>query len=257
MGCTDSHSKLMEEEIAILNQEQVLGFKANFVTRIDFVMRKFSRNFELNARQFEDVVKALNLVATNRGKSTKIVSFFESFKMPNQSYDLRLLLLTGVLLGYGRASEKAKLIYEIYDVENSHSLTVKDIEQIVNDMFEIAVNRLPTLVTANQGEVDPIKVRTYIDKMNFRVKNCKAKLLVTLSEGNENITRDAFVGVLSSTEYQVLTTSSGLREYFYRVYQSTPSAAHIDAARQVLENQFAMQPAKRSEETVAKSQQST
>mmetsp|Transcript_33249 Transcript_33249/g.58345 ORF Transcript_33249/g.58345 Transcript_33249/m.58345 type:complete len:254 (+) Transcript_33249:7471-8232(+) len=251
MGCADSHSKLLEEEQAIVQQEGILGFKGTSVARIDFVMRKFSRNSELNTRQFEDVVKALNLVTTNRGKSTKIASFYDSFKTSEETYGVRLLLLIGILLGYGRAGEKARLIYEIYDIENAHTLSIKEMEVMVDDMFQVTVNRLPTLVTANQSEVDPVKVRTYIDKMNYRIKNCKAKLLTALTEGNDNVTREAFITVMDNPEYQRLTTSSGLREYFYRVYQSTPSAAHIDAARQLLENQFAVQPAGRAEETAA------
>jgi Ca2+-binding EF-hand superfamily protein len=219
------------------------------VARIDFIIRKFSRNFEMNSRQFEDVVKALNLLAINRGKSTKITSFYESFKTPTGTYTMRLLLLCGILLGYGQAHEKARLLFEAYDIENTHSISLEEATKMVDDLFEVTVNRLSSLVAANQGETDPIKVRTYIDKINYRMKNCKAKLLLVLTEGNSVVTRDAFVRVMNSTEYQRLTTSSGLREYFYRVYQSTPSAAHIDAARQLLESQFAVPPAGRAEES--------
>lgn len=281
MGCADSKQK--EEEQVLAEQEMELGFKGTSVATIDFVIRKYSQNGLLNIGQFEDVVRALGLVTVNRRNSSNITGFYETFKTPNSCYDAKLLIILGILLGFGRVQEKARLLYEIYDIDNTHSLSLDDAAKMVDDLYEVAIVRLPTLVTADLGELDFIKVRTYIDQIKFkadpdairdiakshdrfrvvdmssqswgwsewnakehrpnfpevsvRAKQLKGELLKTITGGQEEITLDGFMKVMCSSDYQRLSTSSGLREYFYKTSRSTPSTAHFDAARIFLESQ--------------------
>mmetsp|Transcript_23467 Transcript_23467/g.41606 ORF Transcript_23467/g.41606 Transcript_23467/m.41606 type:complete len:245 (-) Transcript_23467:827-1561(-) len=227
MGCADSRDKRHEEEDTLAVFENALKFNRQLTTSIDFGFRKYSYEGEISASQFAEACDKLHLQRVNTDQYPNIEAFYNKLRNENGKLILKKLLLLGVLLGKGTPHEKAQILFEIYDDTDAHVLEGLTVKQMVDDMFDMSVNLLPTLVPANCRGHDSQKVKYYIDRILYRCNKSKDMLRMALTEGAVRTRRDAFVGTLWKEERKQLLTAAGIREFCFKYWQSTPSSWHL------------------------------
>ncbi|CAG9322213.1 unnamed protein product [Blepharisma stoltei] len=218
MGCVDSKSSISIEERAIMIAEEELGYGNKYSRDVDFVHRKYSVSGLINAEQWRDISNSLLIKSENTPRNAKIEDFFSSFKSIDGKLPLRSLLIIGVLLSEGRASDKARLLFEIYDIKNQKSLPKSIIQALVDEMLDISINKLPILVcphhVANEDEV-----KKYLKDLRGYQEVSKTAIIARFlgtGEGEEQeISLSVFVKNFEDGVTARLLTAHGLREFVY------------------------------------------
>jgi hypothetical protein len=227
MGCANSRDKGPEEEHTLSAFEQALRLYRQLTTSVDFGFRKYSHDGEVNASQFAEACQKLHVQRLNTNPLPTIEAFYDRLRKANGNIELKKILLLGVLLSRGSAHEKAQILFEIYDESDVHVLEGPTMRQMVEDLYDMSVNVLPTLVPATGKAHDSQKVKFYLERINYRSSKSRDMLLMALTGGDVRTRRDAFIGNLCKEDRQCLLSAGGIRQFCYKYWQSTPSSLHL------------------------------
>lgn len=219
MGACLSREDLSEVEQAITAKEHDLLFNQQSAQHIDFILRKYSHNSTMNDAQLNDAAKHLGLPLKNTQTNTKIEAFYSALKTTPASLHKNLLVV-GILLGSGSNSSKAKLLFEVYDVDGSHSLSKDKVVTLATEIAEVAIKKLTIVATAEKSE-GPIPV--YIHNCELRRRDAEVKLVEKIIGAQPSITLEKFILAFEGEELQRLLTSHGVRNFFSKVYAANPS----------------------------------
>ena len=141
MGCISNKCDYNPEEIALLIKEMSLRYNMHPPSKLDLIHRKYSNSGKINENQWKEIKSLLHF--KDECKNSEV--FYNSFLIGDE-YSLRLLLLLGNLLSYGNFTEKAKLMFEIIDVENTKIASKQKVGELVDDLIDISVNKIPLLI---------------------------------------------------------------------------------------------------------------
>jgi Ca2+-binding EF-hand superfamily protein len=187
------------------------------------VFRKFSNNAVVNLSQLTEALTFLSLTPHDL---PQVTSFFESLRGGQSTCSLDKLLIAGVLLGRGADAQRAETLFEIYDVDSSHSLASSVMRRMVNDLYAVVVLHLPALVSVLPSSDDTVRVMNYIEQIKFRGDRGKDKLLERLTAGRTEVSSADFKQTMASAEYKDLLRSWGVRDFFFKVYKVIPASYH-------------------------------
>lgn len=225
MGCADSRSSLNDAEKILTSAEHKLRLHFRKVTEIDFIFRKFSHNDSVNSSQLAEAITYLCLPSAD---NPQVRSFYEALRGGTDKYSLKKLLVAGVLLGRGSEVDKASVLFEVYDDDSSHSLHKAALKQMVDDLYEVVVMLCPAILSALPSSEDAVKVLNYVEQIKYRGDLGKEKLIAKLSEGRDVVSVDIFTKNLSLFDNKDLLKTSGIRDFFFKVYKMVPASYHID-----------------------------
>ena len=218
MGCTDSRTEKLDEEKVINSHEQLLGFSKHTSRKADLLLRKFAYNDTFNQNQWSEVCSNLGL-ATSDIDGT-ITKFYKQFER-NGKYDLKPLILLSIMLTRGTDVEKAKLLFEIYDVDCNLDLERSEISTMISDMIDIAVDKTSVLTLEDPGILEHIpKINSYIHKLMYRNKHAVNKLTSDIMSGLSSLRQDMFIEAMKSPNIKGILTSSGMRAYLLSFYSA-------------------------------------
>mmetsp|Transcript_25770 Transcript_25770/g.45383 ORF Transcript_25770/g.45383 Transcript_25770/m.45383 type:complete len:246 (+) Transcript_25770:6247-6984(+) len=225
MGCTDSRSELSDVEYTLTTTERCLTFHISKAWQSDFVIRKFSSQGKINASQLAEALIYLNFRGRN---DPQVKAFYDSISGANGIVSMKQLLIATILLGKGTDLEKADLLFEVYDDEDSRVLREIAVKNFVSDLYEVVVVHLPTLITTQPPSEDNVKVTNYIEQIKFRGDRGKEKLAAKLLDNKPSITSGDFKGSLTSPDNRTLLKTWGLRDFFFKTYKVIPAAYNIE-----------------------------
>ncbi|CAG9318815.1 unnamed protein product [Blepharisma stoltei] len=227
MGCAGSRSELSPEERCIVNAENILQYNQCNSHMVDYCHRKYSSNNEINPEQWRDIVLTLNLKADNTAQNKKIVDFFNLFKGPEGKFHLRHLLVLGIMLSNSESKEKARLLFETRDNNDSKAISKTELFGLVEDMIEISVSRLPRLFVQTPNfqmtEEDMRKYVLSLTQLKDKAKSPMANRFIGLTKASEETVSLAnFLKTVEDVETAKLLTPTGIRTF---VSKQKPSAA--------------------------------
>lgn len=218
MGCADSRLKDNEEELCMATFEKGLHLSRQSAKFADLCFRKYSHDDQLNLNQFIEATTKIRIQRVNTHQFPHIEAFFDQLRLENGNISLKKLLVLSVLLCKGGPHEKAQLLFEIYDDFDAHVLEGLTVKQMIDDLFNISVVLLPTLVAETSKSFDANKVKLYIEKILSRSNKSKDMLRMAFTEGSVRIRREAFVGNLCKEERKQLLSPAGIREFCFKYY---------------------------------------
>lgn len=222
MGCSWNRQNTSLEEMCLENEEKILGYSNNDVATIDMVLRKHSYLGRLNKKQMSLAAAKLNLTITNSRGHFKIYEFYNAFKLPDE-YDLSLLLVAGILLGQGAPDTKAKLLWEIYDVEGTEELGKDELYTMLQDMCNIALDRIAFLVS-DSPICSEYKVKSYVSNCNAVRSRIIDKVLFQLLGRMNSIKKTHFISKMIKIAEGDMLRSKGIRKIMYEEYSKVPYA---------------------------------
>ncbi|OMJ92773.1 hypothetical protein SteCoe_4407 [Stentor coeruleus] len=211
MGCVENHLEYPVEELELIKKEMKLPYGIELPSKIDIVHRKYSLGNKINKNQWEQIKLALNFPTD----FSPYENFYNSFCDDNH-YQLRSLIILGILLSYGNFTDKAQLLFEIMDSESHKVLKRTDIESLVSEMVDISVNKIRLLVE------DDSKVKKYIKSLkSVKEKGKKIMLMRFCKSKMQNITKDEFVNRFYKEKCVKLLTARGIRNFLYDLIYKT------------------------------------
>jgi hypothetical protein len=222
MGCTET-KQIGSEERSVIAAEEGLGLYANTASRVDSIIRKYSSNSLINHTHLTRIAEVLNLTIINTAPHTRVEEFFRKIANKDGFYNLKDLLIIGILLSEGEKDEKARLIYQIYDENLTDSIPLSDIKnKMLMDLAGHSAKNLPVLVTNEQTPFSNVlKNEKYMQDLESILINVVNK--VSALFGNvENLNEKKFVEIFSSLVGGSLVTGSGWRIFMMEVFVAEP-----------------------------------
>lgn len=218
MGCIEA--KNSSEETSILEAERVLNFHKQKSYKVDSIIRKFSLNGKVNSVQLSRIADHLNLQIYNTPPFMRIQDFYDKLKDTSGNYDIKDLLIIGILLSDGEPCTKAALLYQVFDEElTGHMDSMKVRRQLLEKVATYSCSTLPRLVSPEQSPtVNVIKNDKYIKDMMDIKDTCIASICERLCTNGPDITEITFTEVFRTFQHGLLTSSSGWRTFLTETF---------------------------------------
>lgn len=216
MGCNDSRSEFSEEETIITRLEETIGFKNVESAHADANFHRFSISLQLNSTQFLAATREIQLNMKDFGLiENPLTKFYGNFKKKNGHYDTRKLSALGVILGKGRTSEKASILFKNYDFLISNSLDSIEMKELITDILNISLIIIPNYALDIMKD-DSKKVE--ISKYNKKLAAVLPALLkfydyILLSDPTTDLQLDVFLKLFKSKEISMLASATKLRTF--------------------------------------------
>jgi hypothetical protein len=214
MGCSLSREELREEEQSIIMEEEQLDLSKSSCVQIDLTIRKYSREWVINAKQWTIIQNELAITAKNTPKATKLEAFYALFADSKGKINGKQVNLLGIICGNGNPTTKSRLIFEIYDQDLIGKISRKDAEDLFKELFEITLIKIPALLPEqNEFQAPNQKIMQYLNNARESKKAAKAKFIMIILDNQESIDKNSFVLKFDSGEYGRLLTTVGFRKF--------------------------------------------
>lgn len=222
MGCAETKS-ITNEEQALIEAEKCLGFELKSAKEVDSVMRKYSSNGYINESQLQKISEILEINIVNTGSNGHIQDFFKKLRNKSDLYQLKDLLIIGILLSDGETTEKSQLIYEAFDEDLSNNMDLYLVkEKIFKTLIYHSAVSLPRLLTSEQlTGTTMLKVQKYLETIVSTTNICISKTANLFGLRNL-ITQDTFIDIFAKILNGSLTTTTGWRRYMSDTYIIEP-----------------------------------
>lgn len=184
MGCLNAKERITYEEARILGMESLLEYYKNSSVLTDSIHRKYSTDGLINPGQWADIVSMLNIQTKNSSSCSQIENFFSLF-CEGENYPMKKLNILGILLGHGHPRQKARLLFELYDDKGSELLSLAEIQQLFEEIFDICCVKLVKLADFNDSKYEELL------KIGFESK--KNQLFEKILKGNSSVDLKNFV----------------------------------------------------------------
>ena len=165
MGCLNTKQGMLYEEAKILGLESLLEYYKNSSVLIDSVHRKYSADGFINSQQWADISETLQIRIKNCPSCLKIEDFFSLF-LDDLKIPVKKMSILGILLGCGHPRQKARLLFEIFDVGCNGVLTLSEVESMFDEIFDISCTKLVKLADFEETDYEKRLETGYLAKKN-------------------------------------------------------------------------------------------
>ncbi|OMJ84529.1 hypothetical protein SteCoe_14336 [Stentor coeruleus] len=214
MGCLQSHVELSREDKIIADMELQLEYAGLNCIKVDYVIRRYSENREINKFQWDNIVAELGIKSKNYRNCPELEAFYDTFTNENQCINTKELLILGILLSLGQIRTKARLLFEIYDSENLKVIDQSCIEDLFEILKKITIVRLPMLVNNNnEPPENRRKIELYARVLNAKSLRAKQQFIKLLSDNKDKIPLEEFKVKFDVFENALLLSTFGFRSF--------------------------------------------
>ena len=127
------------------------------------------------------------------------------------SYSLKELILLGLLLSFGNFTDKARLMFEVFDLECCGYLSKDDIENLVDSLIDISINKIP-LMLKNKN----YKMTRYLNILQNNKAKAKYQILSYFNYNKSvQISSLEFMEQFYHKTSTRLLNSFGIRKFIY------------------------------------------
>lgn len=213
MGCSGSRTGISDEEAALRSQESMLLFSNQTVTANYLALCRYSRGQELNAEAFDQALSKMLVIKGNLGSSNTITEFYESFRKPSGAYNAKLMKVLCVLLGSGSPSEKATLLFEIYDPGFELNLARAKIAEMAEDLVDVSAKKVAVLVSdAQYLHSGQLTNQQYLKGLCTQAGSAQDSFLQLVLRGQDSVSKQDFIDILHQPDNSAWLSSSGIRK---------------------------------------------
>ena len=221
MGCTESRSKLIEEE-AIVFAEDGLRFSKSDAETVNATMRSHSLGGKVNPLQLARISEELGVQFTNTHPHTKVQTLLKKFRQFDQEYCLEDLLVLGILLSQGTAFTKASLLFQVFSTPEQ-TIALSSLKTEVLHKLSSISRSLSCLVTNQQGKgAMEMKVSRFSENLAQVQAGCISQVAQHMGLNGAQVTQDTFVRVLRTFRSGALVNASGWRLFMHEAFLKLP-----------------------------------
>ncbi|CAG9330999.1 unnamed protein product [Blepharisma stoltei] len=221
MGCASSREKLSVEEIAIIQMEEQLEFFKNTVRDVDMCFKKNSDLEHASPAQWESISIILGIKIKNTYQCPKAETLYQHYTLEDGRIIVRPLLILGIMLSSGTARRKARLIFELYDRNNTKVLPKSEIHEIIRLILDLSLIRLPELVSNKTRPcASEARIKAYVQSIltcrEAAEQGMFEKFMGLENLANETIDKDEFIKHFADEETARLTAPYAVRLFALR-----------------------------------------
>lgn len=202
MGCVACR-RANREETCIDEASDSIGFGSINFQEVDAAIRKYSSDNSVNQFQFNALAKHLSLTLNPQTNN-----LFARLKDTDGNFNRTSLIVLGMMLSVGRSNEKAKALFEAFDMEHSGEISLEDFDCLLNIMCMISADLLPELV------LNDTEVQAYATTCRRSIPEATTELKKAFIEAN-TMKKAHFIKVFSQHQGGRLVHANGFRSYLY------------------------------------------
>ena len=212
MGCASSRNDMTPVESTLHNGEQTLIYQGHLLADVFKIHIEYSENGYVTPDKLMKIAKILKLGLYFEEAEGKIRPFYDNFKV-GENYCLKKLLVVAMLIIPGSGSEKSKLLFDLYDSDRKRKLEKTCISEIIDTLFDISLERLPTLIL----EADPNKVTSehlsrFFEITRLGKEQSKNEIIEGVSGGKVEVDKTDFSNYFGKEGNDLWLDSRGLRK---------------------------------------------
>jgi hypothetical protein len=224
MGCGDSRDH-GEEEDYLKSLELALGFGLHNVRHLDLYIRKYASDDDMNPNQCRLIGQKLGLQLTSSSGARTAEIYFSNLLYYQGTYSRTLMLLLAIMHGSGQAADRARLLFEIFDLELTERISVSDMNTLVTNMTKIALEQVDILVNYEMLDKKPAaQLREYLRKVNSMSAQVDKELKKLLFPDENALTLTSLLRVIKDPQVARLLTSSGIRTFALELFRQKTAA---------------------------------
>ena len=205
---------LSDEEKTLVSIEEQLEFGKSSCIKVDYALRKYSFDNLINKDQWVSIVDELDIKVWNSAQSPNTEDFYGLYRNGKGSYCLKEISIIGILCSNGQARAKARLLYELYDPENTSFIDSSFLDDLFDKMAKFTLVRSLTLVS---NETLPLaskaSVKHYLSKLLAVLPTAKKEFISKMSGEKTQIEKKDFIEKFDDSEVAWLMCSYGFRKF--------------------------------------------
>mmetsp|Transcript_7324 Transcript_7324/g.13549 ORF Transcript_7324/g.13549 Transcript_7324/m.13549 type:complete len:243 (+) Transcript_7324:215-943(+) len=211
MGCFNSKSQFSDEEEALVQETEALGFNKCSTAEVDLNIRKYSSEEKINRNQLKSLCSTLNLNLKNYDTHMNIEKFMDQLKLTPDFYDAQRLLIIGILLSTGSDERKAQNLFQVMDRDETGSIDSSKSQVLLEKWIDCILNLGLLVGDAQNHRSSQEKSAAYINKCRQAKKRWLYSMKNSLGAGF--VTRDTFIRCTTSFKGGVLIEPRSFRSY--------------------------------------------
>lgn len=214
MGCFGSRKAYPDEEWTIITAERMLEFHKHNIRTLYEVFLLRARSGLLNSKAVQDAANTLSLPLRSAQQEGLIEQFYHSLRSDTTNVSLHNLMLAAVLLTESSISEKAAVLFELYDQSYSLVISRQAVGEMVRGLMSFAIetpmNVLPP--TSDAAVTYLLQLKTVTDEVHKTV-------LTQLIGDLEDISRERFLTGCSNILVSQFFSATSLRLVLFEARQ--------------------------------------
>lgn len=174
---------LSEEETVITMKEKCLPFSTTRLENLKSVILNNSSSGIMSIAQLRKAMTELDFdIEIFTTPEEHIQNLLRLLQNSKRLYDVKTVMLFGVLLCSGTAEEKAEILFDIYDINGTHCLQEAEINEMLSELIDISVDKIPRIAIDNNSEPEKFTMPEYrILEYTECLLNKKGNLITRLS----------------------------------------------------------------------------
>ncbi|OMJ66249.1 hypothetical protein SteCoe_36971 [Stentor coeruleus] len=217
MGCCSEKMKsvknkfkqiaLSEEETIITMKEKLLPFSTINIQELDTVIRSNSSNGVLSTAQLRKAMTELNFdIETFTLPQDHIQILLKLLQNPQRLYDVKTVMLFGVLLCAGEPLDKSQILYSLYDINNTYCLQEPEIREMISELIDISVDKIPRIAIDNSAEPENFTISEkhlleYINTLLNKKDEFLSQVIEVLFAGKKIMRKTEFIKCISDDHF--------------------------------------------------------
>jgi hypothetical protein len=220
MGCTQRklESPLTEEELLLQDYEDNFGLDDVSSTSMYEAIRAAS----IERTPLQEILSGLSNLGWTVdlfGKTTLVEEFLRKHcGSENDLISGKKAILFFLLLGKDSLENKAKILFDVCDLDVSESVSKEELDEVLTSLVEIALEEIPSFIESTVGEKDKRQLSKLRSKVTTMMKTIVLHMTETFLMDEEEIDKPTFIVVVQQTKAKFLTSSVGLRNFAFKSY---------------------------------------
>lgn len=205
---------LSSQETIIVNKEHIIPFPRSSARAINATISKYSKHGKLSRQEFLRAHDELgmSLKSEMEDPGSAIYRFYSNVREGNL-FDVKSLILAGILLGSGSKQEKAEVLFNLYNDDHDQDFERDEVYRMLQQIVDMSAEYLPLLaIGEEQGCLSEDQYTDISTKMLDNKEPLVAYLHDHILEKQPGIKSPEFINKISNDpELGEILFSSGVR----------------------------------------------
>ena len=208
MGCcsekmmvktTMGRLSLSDEETIITMKEKLLPFSCLTLSELTSSITHNQEEQIMSSCQFRKALTDIGVESeVFTDPESQVYIFLRILQNPSRLYDVRTVMLAGIVLSTSLATEKADALFSLYDSSGTKELKESEARKMIEEIIEVSVGKLPLLAKETSEEehnftLSEEKVVAYVENLMRKKDKYIQRALPVIMASSEKVNREEFV----------------------------------------------------------------
>jgi hypothetical protein len=227
MGCCNKRAELNPKICEKLISDYAKRLSVRHIRALDFdrASHRFSYRLKLSPVQMLEMCKHLQISFD----SPLVTCFFKNFYDEKElNYSVKKISLFGILFCKGLIEEKISMLFELYDIDTSGSLSRYELFTLLQDLFFVAIDGVLSYTLDVCNNIHKDTLVDYFKELNMikrpLIKYYAAKFV---DDHTFEVSREEYARVMAKEDMKLLVCPKKLRLYCIAVYNQIARQAQF------------------------------